>query len=479
MPGPCSGPGSGSEHPGGRSFQRPLNAAASRTDPGGPQSLTETSETHCTRTDTGTTQITCLDMLPPEVLLKILSHLDPHSLICISHVNKLFHQLANDDVVWHRIYMSEFGTSKARWSVSTVEERPLQGHWRKRYLWQVAGQEVDTWREELRHTNPSTGLPWETRQLGVSWELTVSQSWGSRQTQPHSHAHYYESTVVVCWSGPFPHYQHIHSLQLHASHRGAPRSTALRKTSWRSMLLKLDMKTGTARHLGKDRLISLVHVAPSFIIGIWRGHSQVAFVMACLHQHLLVERSLLGSPASPYSEPPAPPQATRWDLELSLRGFTLRLLLHGSDGAEVTTLHFHRLLARPGGAQLVELQAVQRWDQSQHQLLTGAVQLAWRAEPLEGAVQNCCFLALTLLDGWRRPCWCVATPACLRPVAAWRHHRWPDYGGEPVAVEHSDGGGRVELQLVRLPEDGHFLLVALTLHVPLDTLRPHLGDQHR
>lgn len=73
----------------------------------------------------------------------------------------------------------------------------------------------------------------------------------------------------------------------------------------------------------------------------------------------------------------------------------------------------------------------------------------------------------------------MATPACLRPVAAWRHHRWPDYGGEPVAVEHSDDGGRVELQLVQLPEDGHFLLVALTLHVPLDTLRPHLGDQHR
>lgn len=37
--------------------------------------------------------------LPPEVLLKILSHLDPHSLICISHVNKLFHQLANDEWV--------------------------------------------------------------------------------------------------------------------------------------------------------------------------------------------------------------------------------------------------------------------------------------------------------------------------------------------------------------------------------------------
>lgn len=46
-----------------------------------------------------------------------------------------------------------------------------------------------------------------------------------------------------------------------------------------------------------------------------------------------------------------------------------------------------------------------------------------------------------------------------------------------MVVEHSDGGGRAELQLVRLPEEGHFLLVGFTIHVPLDTLRPQGGDQ--
>lgn len=68
-------------------------------------------------------------------------------------------------MVWHRVYMSEFGTSKARWSVSRVEERPPQGHWRQRYLGQVAGQEVNTWLKELSHINPRTGLPWVTRQV--------------------------------------------------------------------------------------------------------------------------------------------------------------------------------------------------------------------------------------------------------------------------------------------------------------------------
>lgn len=38
-----------------------------------------------------------LSRLPPEILLKILSHLDAASLLSLSHVNKLFRGLANDE----------------------------------------------------------------------------------------------------------------------------------------------------------------------------------------------------------------------------------------------------------------------------------------------------------------------------------------------------------------------------------------------
>lgn len=78
-------------------------------------------------------------------------------------------------------------------------------------------------------TNSEVATFCRRRKLRVTWELTVSQVRGWRQTQPHSHAHYYDSTVVVCWSGPFPHYQHILSLQLRASHQGASRSSLLSK----------------------------------------------------------------------------------------------------------------------------------------------------------------------------------------------------------------------------------------------------------
>lgn len=60
----------------------------------------------------------------------------------------------------------------------------------------------------------------------MRWELTLRHLQGWTHTQQHSHAQFYESTVVICWSGDFPRYQHIHSLQLYGVQRRAPKSRA-------------------------------------------------------------------------------------------------------------------------------------------------------------------------------------------------------------------------------------------------------------
>lgn len=88
-------------------------------------------------------------------------------------------------------------------------------------------------------------------------------------------------------------------------------------------------------------------------------------------------------------------------------------------------------------------------------------------------LQNCCFLALTLLDEFRQPRWCVATPARLRLAPPTRSHHWPDYDGEALTLELGEGeaGGGAELGLVRLKGDQQFLLVSLVLRVPLAALQ--------
>lgn len=68
-------------------------------------------------------------------------------------------------VVWHKIYMSKFGTWKPKSPVRAgpeeVEDRP-RGHWRKLDFWTMAGHGVNVWKKELKHIDLNTGLPRQT-----------------------------------------------------------------------------------------------------------------------------------------------------------------------------------------------------------------------------------------------------------------------------------------------------------------------------
>lgn len=68
--------------------------------------------------------------------------------------------------------MSEFGNQmwKPMLDDGVVKENPKVedrsvGHWKKKYLRSVTGQELNIWRRELRHMCPHTGLPRQTEQV--------------------------------------------------------------------------------------------------------------------------------------------------------------------------------------------------------------------------------------------------------------------------------------------------------------------------
>ncbi|XP_034719026.1 F-box only protein 15-like [Etheostoma cragini] len=188
-----------------------------------------------------------LERLPSEILLKILSYLDPFTLSCISHVSKLFYQLANDDAVWHKIYTSEFGsqtwTPKSLAGDAAEKVDPAEGgaadrspgHWKKMYFRTLAGQEVNKWWRELRHDNsPYTGLPRQTervlRNLNVSWELTVCSCYGREITMEQSRAYFFESSVIVRWTGPsFLKFHQISNIQLHGVRKETLQSPKTRR----------------------------------------------------------------------------------------------------------------------------------------------------------------------------------------------------------------------------------------------------------
>uniref|UniRef100_A0A3B4FYB2 F-box domain-containing protein n=1 Tax=Pundamilia nyererei TaxID=303518 RepID=A0A3B4FYB2_9CICH len=233
--------------------------------------------------------------MPSEILHKILSYLDVSSLFCISHVSKLFYQLTNDDVLWYRIYMSEFGWKPKAAGNVAVKMEPAEDQstscWKWMYFRMITGREMNKWRGELRDIGPFTGLPQQTE-----WVLR------------------YE---------PLP-LQVIPKVFLFLYFRLA----------WRSLILNLDMRTHPYELTGKDGQIRLACLSP--------GVEPKPFIMINLHFHKLVEKILLGSPVCPYSEPLDPPPVDDRDPKFGLHGYTLHFVLHNTR-TQIMSGHFCQL----------------------------------------------------------------------------------------------------------------------------------------
>ncbi|XP_070784560.1 F-box only protein 15 [Enoplosus armatus] len=431
-----------------------------------------------------------MERLPSEILIKILSYLDASALCNISHVNKLFYQLASDNALWNKIYIAEFGKIKKRkpkcmdellLKMATVEvQDQTAGYWKRLYFRTGAACDVNKWKRHLGLISCHTGLPCQTervlRNLHVTWELTVSDKSGHKVTHELSWSRFCETSVTLCWSGGgcLPNYQQISSLHLHGIRRIALSYPGLKK----SLMAKLDMQTQTksAQVIGQDRLVELKLLQPGIIIGVWRDQCSVAFVMFTLHFHRLVERSIQGSFTCPYMEPTLKAPFDDIDPDYGLHGYQLHIALHDTV-CKFMSGSFSQLFCRRTQIcdGLIQLTAISRADLSQHTPLSGNITLPWRCEALHGAVQNCCIMSLTLLDEFEKPFWCVSSPVSMTlektPVSY-------DYDGEHFLIHYQDSDGQVKMKLVWMKEQKQFFLIGIVVYVTVCKVNKHFSRDY-
>ncbi|XP_042076119.1 F-box only protein 15 isoform X1 [Haplochromis burtoni] len=421
-------------------------------------------------------KVNLVERMPSEILHKILSYLDVSSLFCISHVSKLFYQLTNDDVLWYRIYMSEFGWKPKAAGNVAVKMEPAEDRstscWKWMYFRMITGREMNKWRGELRDIGPFTGLPQQTervlRNLNVSWELMLHTHWGQVVVLEQTRGHYFESSMIVHWSGGrLPSYQDINSIQLYGVRK--------EKLAWRSLILNLDMRTHPYELTGKDGQIRLACLSPGVVIGFWRGRGNIAFIMINLHFHKLVEKILLGSPICPYSEPLDPPPVDDRDPKFGLHGYTLHFVLHNTR-TQIMSGHFCQLSCSTIQQGLAEMKVISRTNVSQHRSLSGSIHVPWKWEKLEGSVENCCVMTLTLLDEFQKPFWCVSTPVTISVV---KKSQSLGYSGTNFLMVYRSSEGQVKMKLVRLKEQQQFFLVGLTLYVSILKVNAHFSTKYK
>ncbi|KAG9264752.1 F-box only protein 15-like [Astyanax mexicanus] len=414
------------------------------------------------------------DRLPPELILKILSYLDADSLFCVGFVSKLFYKLANDKGIWYELYINEVDRKKWRprlgfrpEDTTGTQDIPL-GFWKRLVLREMGCPNDNLWKRELRHINPYTGMPAQVKQilgsLRVTWEITLAVKGGQEVIFKHSHTFFSDSSVTVCWShGLWPHIRQVSTLQLHGVIQPFMGATT-DKPQWRSLISKTMCGQTRWRIIATDKLVKLLQFDDGITVGIWRGTWAIAFVMANLHFHRLVERSLLGSLCCPY-RPPEVSQlySGQRDPGCGLRGYTVLIILHNS----VRRIMRRRYSSVHCMTDQIHKGFVYFKLRTDHTPVSGLISFPWKAEGLQGDIKNCCMMTLTMLDEDQRPFWCVSSAVNFVMRAS---------DPEQSALLYMDGEGRVWTNFMWMPDMQQYFLLGIHIRIPLKKLNQHFGS---
>ncbi|XP_062868744.1 F-box only protein 15-like isoform X2 [Trichomycterus rosablanca] len=359
--------------------------------------------------------------LPPEIILKIFSYLDVESLFCVGFVNRQFNELANDNATWYDLFVYE--AAKKKWrlklgvmekTVSTQEQDMPAVYWKKLLFSNMGFHKDMDWKKELTHINPYTGMPQQTEQV--------------------------------------------------------------LRPRWRSLISKIKVCSDKRwKFFGADCLVNLLQFDDGITVGLWRGTWKIAFVMATLHFHQLVERSLLGTVFCPYRTAEIIPMYNEFIPEDSFHGYSVLILLDNSvrrimhcrySPVLCTIVEDHREYVHFRPSNVYNMSP---WPN--HTPVSGEISLPWKAEGLEGDIKNCCMMTVSVLDEAQRPVWCISSPAGL--VLPFSHVTSESHDEEQFVLRYDDDDGKVRVKLMWMQDLQLYFLDGLHIWIRLTRVNAH------
>ncbi|XP_021483325.1 F-box only protein 15 isoform X4 [Meriones unguiculatus] len=441
-----------------------------------------------------------LDRMPSEVLLNIFSYLDVVSLLCTGCVSRRFYQLASDNLIWIKIYSATFPSKRSYWKIASVDETAASvsslsveekevGYWKREYITKQISFVKARLAHILKPVNPYTGLPVKTKEAlrisGLGWTLILREKSGKEHIVPHADLSLNDTSVTVVWyRTDWPHLDTLSTLDLcgvtpvFMDQYKAPDPNGPR---WLSLIAKYELThLSKTTMIGWDRLVRIFCLNPGLLVGLWQKEDGLAFVMATLHFHHLVEKSTLGSAtlyvSGPYMLPPHSPFVDD-SPEYGLQGYQLHIDMHGG-GIFYLCSTFRNLFSRKGCIDngYVKFKVISLKNNREHLPLIGKVGLAWRTNVFDGFIESCSILDVTLLDEHRKPLWCVSSPVRVAPAAC--PLDGPTFLGHTYYVSYMDPEGGVHAELVWIEETEEYFLISLVLYLSVAKINQWFGTKY-
>ncbi|NXL10698.1 FBX15 protein, partial [Mesembrinibis cayennensis] len=436
--------------------------------------------------------------MPSEMLMKIFSYLDAVSLLCVGCVNKRFYHLANDNGIWLKIYSSCFQPKRTIWKMESEQTETVSlgcaalhdrkpGYWKKEYIFkQIAAVQTGVMRL-VKPVDPYTGLLCKNKEAmkvsDLSWIIVLKDKNGKEHVTEKANLSFKDTSVTILWySTNWPCLDILSTLKLFGVMPLLPdQSRALSENGprRRSLIAEYHLAnlTESSVAVGADKLVQLFSLNPGLLVGLWKEKNEIAFVMASLHYHQLLERSTLGSATVQYALPPNKPVLDDVDPEYGLHDYNLHLDMHGGSCTYLCGT-FKSLFCRKGDIEngYLRLTVVSLKDNTKHLPLIGTVGLSWETDVFKGNVKDCYVMDVTLLDETGKPFWCFSAPVYMELSS--KASSLYDYMGHIYTTDYADAEGKVCVEFVWLEETEEYFIVNLVLYISTKKVNNWYGTNY-
>ncbi|KAG8442256.1 hypothetical protein GDO86_011163 [Hymenochirus boettgeri] len=437
--------------------------------------------------------------IPPELWLKIFSYLDPVSLLSVGSVNTYFYKLSKDNLIWSTIYSSYSLLGCSSWKPKIVDsvaeslnfsdiKEKEPGYWKNVFMRKIITERRKKKTSQILSSvkclnGVPTNIETVIKKSGLSWALTFKDRNGKEMVMEQMDICFRHTSITVVWCGlQWPSLKTLTQLQVHGltpvifnksmiPSKNGPKNL--------SLIAKYDLKNlmETKEFIGQDRLVKLLYLKPGLLLAVWKRSFEIAFVIANLHYHHLLELSLLGVSDRIYEIPPHVAILDDVDPNYGLYGYELHIELHSGPWTFFSGT-FRRLFCRREYIKdgFLRLSVIGLKNSKQHAPLVGNLGLSWKTETFEGIVQNCFIMDLTLLDETENPFWCFSAPVSLRSSKT--TETVYDFMGETFYIKYQDSTGKVSSELVWMKESDEYYIVYMVLFLSTEKVNNWFGTKY-
>nr|CAB3245201.1 F-box only protein 15-like [Phallusia mammillata] len=337
--------------------------------------------------------------LPDEMWKEVIGYLDLQSVLTFPCVCKKWRCLVDNETLWQRVFLKHAAISPFTFRIpdSTAGEAKGMSFWKSKCLKYFIGQRNKYYKSKVKkniYTGTTNNMEQLLKNIGVKFQLGIEDIAGRKHCLKLSYKKVFKSSTLLQWNSLnlFPDWREIKAVKvfglvpvLYQAYNKPLKSSPLQKSLLTSIVIPKGLQTCCS-----DEKLSLIRVTSFLCVALWKGSTDVAFVMASLHHHNLIDKLLYGSEERMYSIEHCP-ILDDIDHKYGLHSYDCHLHLHSSS----ETIWEEKFTCM--GCEIID-KLVQLNVTRFSPFCNSVPSLSWKTDLFHGSLNRVALLDVTVID---------------------------------------------------------------------------------